>query len=190
MVVSRCRGTGPPSDIPSSGLCFCCLPIFVVIQLQTSASPRARLTTPIYENPSRRLAISQRAACVQACTADRRVVTHPSLRQTVQAQKGNIWLILVHHFTRLPQIRLACSVYVRLLLRLRVNRGRFLPRTNARGVVARLQQNNIEVPSSILTTRVWEEVYRCRGFTRHTTITRCIHVYVCMYVCMYVCIYK
>ena len=33
--------------------CFCWLPISVVIQLQTSASPRARLTTPIYENPSR-----------------------------------------------------------------------------------------------------------------------------------------
>jgi len=32
MVVSRCRGIGPPSGIPSSGLCFCWLPIFVVIQ--------------------------------------------------------------------------------------------------------------------------------------------------------------
>jgi len=26
MVVSRCRGIGPPSGIPSSGLCFCWLP--------------------------------------------------------------------------------------------------------------------------------------------------------------------
>jgi len=68
MVKSRCRVIGPPSGIPSSGLCFCWLPIFVAIQLQTSASPRARLTTLIYENPSRRLAISQRAACIQACT--------------------------------------------------------------------------------------------------------------------------
>jgi len=58
IVVSRCRGIGPPSGIPSSGLCFCWLPIFVVIQPQTSASQRARLTTPIYENPSRRLATS------------------------------------------------------------------------------------------------------------------------------------
>ena len=33
LVVSRCRGIGPPSGIPSSGLCFCWLPIFVVIQL-------------------------------------------------------------------------------------------------------------------------------------------------------------
>ena len=62
---------------------------FVVIQLQTSASPRARLTTPIYENPSRRLAISQRAACIQACAADRRAVTHPPLRQTAQALLRN-----------------------------------------------------------------------------------------------------
>ena len=31
MVVSRCRVIGPPSGIPSSGLCFCWLPIFVVI---------------------------------------------------------------------------------------------------------------------------------------------------------------
>jgi len=31
MVVSRCRGIGSPSGIPSSGLCFCWLPIFVVI---------------------------------------------------------------------------------------------------------------------------------------------------------------
>ena len=36
MVVSRCRDIGPPSGIPSSGLCFCWLPICVVIQLQTS----------------------------------------------------------------------------------------------------------------------------------------------------------
>jgi len=36
MVVSRCRGIGPPSGISSSGLCFCWLPIYVVIQLQTS----------------------------------------------------------------------------------------------------------------------------------------------------------
>jgi len=36
MLVSRCRGIGPPSGIPSSGLCFCWLPICVVIQLQTS----------------------------------------------------------------------------------------------------------------------------------------------------------
>jgi len=66
MVVSRCRGIGPSSGIPSSGLCVCWLPIFVAIQLQTSASPRARLTTPIYGNPSRRLAISQRAACIRS----------------------------------------------------------------------------------------------------------------------------
>jgi len=44
--ISRCRGIGPPSGIPSSGLCFCWLPIDVVIQLlQRSASPRARLTS-------------------------------------------------------------------------------------------------------------------------------------------------
>ena len=39
MVVSRCRGIGPPSVIPSSGLCFCWLPIFVVIQLPPTRVP-------------------------------------------------------------------------------------------------------------------------------------------------------
>jgi len=39
MVVSRCRGIGPPSGIPSSGLCFCWLPIFVVIQLPPTRVP-------------------------------------------------------------------------------------------------------------------------------------------------------
>jgi len=33
MVVPRCSGIGPPSGIPYSGLCFCWLPIYVVIQL-------------------------------------------------------------------------------------------------------------------------------------------------------------
>jgi len=39
MVVSRCRGIGPPSGIPSSGLCFCWLPIYVVIQLSPTRVP-------------------------------------------------------------------------------------------------------------------------------------------------------
>jgi len=39
MVVSRCKGIGPPSGIPSSGLCFCWLPIFVVIQLPPTRVP-------------------------------------------------------------------------------------------------------------------------------------------------------
>ena len=77
----------PPVFLPQD--CFCWLPIFVVIQLQTLTSPRARLTTPIYKNPSRRLAISQRAACIQACAADRRAVTRPPLRQTAQALLRN-----------------------------------------------------------------------------------------------------
>jgi len=39
MVVSRCRGVGPLSSIPSSGLCFYWLPIFVVIQLPPTRVP-------------------------------------------------------------------------------------------------------------------------------------------------------
>jgi len=39
MIVSRCRGIGPPSGIPSSGLCFGWLPIYVVIQLHLGNTP-------------------------------------------------------------------------------------------------------------------------------------------------------
>ena len=56
MVVSRCRGIGPPSGIPSSGLCFCWLPIFVVVQLQTS-----------WEYPSPLYCLIYVCVCVRAC---------------------------------------------------------------------------------------------------------------------------
>jgi len=82
MVVSRCRGIGPPSGIPSAGL--------FLLAAELRRHPTADLglaeSKIDYENPSRRLAISQRAACIQACTADRRAVTHPPLRQTAQAR--------------------------------------------------------------------------------------------------------
>jgi len=39
MVVSRCRGIGPPSGIPSSGLCFCWPTDYVVVQRPPARFP-------------------------------------------------------------------------------------------------------------------------------------------------------
>jgi len=61
MVVSRCRGIGPPSSIPSSGLCFCWPPT-TSSSNSCSTRPRRDLDRTVFDSPSRRLATCPRGA--------------------------------------------------------------------------------------------------------------------------------
>jgi len=78
MVVSRCRGIGPPSGFPSSGLCFCWPPT-TSSSNACSTRPRRDLDLTVLDSPSRQLATCPRGASTQASAAGRRAAALPVL---------------------------------------------------------------------------------------------------------------
>jgi len=79
LVVSRCLGIGPPSDIPPLGRCFCWPPIFVVSQ-HTQPSARGRKTRINFGAIQLQRCQEARATTRTSATADRMALTHLLLR--------------------------------------------------------------------------------------------------------------